>query len=374
MIIAAGLVVISNNTILLVKQKNCTGRSYSIPKGLCLVNENLCDSAIRETYEETGIRIHSNSISGNPYVMHYSHHETGLVYKRIYYYVAYLDVPPNPTNTLDSEEIESFCFFTYEQAERNIFIQQLSVLLHLDPKRISTIGLRWLLMNNFILEEKHPYANLYIYNYTEKTKNAAYWNEMTLWARGMIVSGSGEIIAYPLKKFFEFEQLLPEFRMIENEEFDVYEKVDGCLGILYWLNGIPKIATRDSFVSHQSYKASLMLYSKYREAVGNLNQNLIYYFEIIYPEKQNVISYGSREALVLLGAHDCVLNSDIRLEELSLNGFPRPKRVMTDLSFYDLLNIDDMATEGYVIRFSSGRRIKIKFQSYKEKYSTMYHV
>jgi len=84
--------------------------------------------------------------------------------------------------------------------------------------------------DGFIVEQKHPELDLYLYNYTRKCTFEKAWNIATLLCRGLILDGSGNIISYPLGKFFNWEELSPEERKrLSMLKFDVLDKVDGCL-------------------------------------------------------------------------------------------------------------------------------------------------
>lgn len=74
------------------------------------------------------------------------------------------------------------------------------------------------------------------------------WNHATLTCRGLIADSEGTILARPSTKFFNLEQV----EQLPDEPFEVYEKLDGSLGILYWLDDEPYISTRGSFESPQS--------------------------------------------------------------------------------------------------------------------------
>ena len=66
--------------------------------------------------------------------------------------------------------------------------------------------------------------------------NLKHWNEYTLKARGIIFdSETGECIALPFKKFFNVNET--QNTLIGNlpqEPFEVFDKLDGSLGISYW--------------------------------------------------------------------------------------------------------------------------------------------
>ena len=100
----------------------------------------------------------------------------------------------------------------------------------------------------YIKIQQHPEEDLLLFNYTPHTQYNKYWTPETLCARGLITDLEGNIVAFPFPKFFnlhEYDDELPEL------PFEVYEKMDGSLGIIYFVNGEPRIATRGSFESDQ---------------------------------------------------------------------------------------------------------------------------
>lgn len=85
--LAAGLVVIQNNKILLIHPTNASWKnSFSIPKGHIEKGEDLIDTAKRETFEETGIDTRNLKINSTPRFVDYT--KNGKVYKRVYYFLA----------------------------------------------------------------------------------------------------------------------------------------------------------------------------------------------------------------------------------------------------------------------------------------------
>ena len=119
-------------------------------------------------------------------------------------------------------------------------------------------GLDHLVDEGYITRRKHPSEDLFILNYTPKTQYEGFWNDVTLSCRGLIVDSAGTIRARCFRKFFNYEEVFHEVstRTSSSMHFKVYDKVDGSLGILYWVGDEPFIATRGSFESEQAKRAN----------------------------------------------------------------------------------------------------------------------
>ena len=220
--------------------------------------------------------------------------------------------------------------------------------------------IEYMIQEGWVEVQKHQQRDLYIYNYTQKTQFEKYWNEITLQCRGLILDSEGEIIARPFKKFFNIEEHSSEH--IPQESFELYEKMDGSLGILYWVNDFPYIATRGSFHSDQAVKANQMLNTTYSHVLKNLNKEYTYLFEIIYPENRIVVNYGDFEGLVLLGIIHPKTGIEMPLD-VSL-GFPVVKSYDALGGFEQIKKLNWDNKEGFVVRFNNGFRVKIKFEEY----------
>ena len=211
----------------------------------------------------------------------------------------------------------------------------------------------------FVSVQKHPEADLYIYNYTQKAQYSREWNEVTLQCRGLIMDSEYNIIQRPFYKFFNIDEHNP--KDIPNLPFEVFTKMDGSLGILYWVNNIPYIATRGSFESDQAIHATNILHNKYKNTFGSLDKNKTYLFEIIYPENRIVVNYGWMDDLVLLAVIDTKSGLDLPLEDI---GFPIVKKYNGIKDIEQLREIQEENAEGFVIKFSNGFRVKLKFEEY----------
>ena len=110
-------------------------------------------------------------------------------------------------------------------------------------------------------KQTHPTLDLTIWNYSPRVQYEKLWTPLLMMCRGLVTDFDGNIKARSFPKFFNYEELKPED--IPNEEFEVFEKMDGSLGILFNYKGEWIIATRGSFTSDQAMRAKEML-SKYR--------------------------------------------------------------------------------------------------------------
>lgn len=228
---------------------------------------------------------------------------------------------------------------------------------------IDFTNLQKMVDQGFISVQKHPTEDLFIYNYTQKCQFAREWNNETMQCRGLILDGNKNVIARPFTKFFNYEEHTGEDSLLPpllNEEFEVYDKVDGSLGIMYWIGNQPFIATRGSFISDQAVEANKMLFN-YR--TDNLNKNYTYLFEIIYPENRIVVDYKGRRELILLAVIDTQSGEEKNLFD-ECGDFPFVSKFDGVDDFTKVRDIQRDNAEGFVIKFKSGMRVKLKYAEY----------
>ena len=248
-------------------------------------------------------------------------------------------------------------------------------------------------------------------------------DDITIQCRGLVTNSKGEIVARPFKKFFNYEEHKPED--IPNEDYIVYEKMDGSLGILfyygreltikerfdyYYKNGdsegiregsldrptfkpddeahkwyddrsVPRktgewiLATRGSFTSPQAIKGKEILD---RHDISAWRKDNTYLFEIIYPENRIVVDYKGEEKLVVLGAIHTETGEEIPDSSLFWtqdSGFEVVTTYKTWGETYDLLKEEiQKDREGYVIKFKNGFRMKIKGEEYKRLHKILTNI
>ena len=208
----------------------------------------------------------------------------------------------------------------------------------------------------WLRRQRHPDADLWIYNYTEKTQYERHWTPETLACRGLILAYDGRIVARPFPKFFNLHEL-EDFDPAEHGGFVATEKIDGSLGIVYHLDGQDFVATRGSFTSEQAVEGTAMLRDYDYEYRVDSDTPLV---EIVYPQNRIVVDYGDRRELVLLA----VLERDTG-KESAMAWSGRSAEVFADADDLQILADQNRPNaEGYVLAFESGVRVKLKHPDY----------
>jgi RNA ligase len=230
-----------------------------------------------------------------------------------------------------------------------------------------------------ITRKTHPHLPLSIYTYTRTAQYSRAWTTATLRCRGLIVDDlTHEIIAWPFPKFFnvgehahgnDYAPPLPD-----DEPFEVYDKVDGSLGIVFHYAGRWHAASKGSFASEQAQWAQAWLDARDTRALW---PGTTYLAEIVYPTNRIVVDYGDREDLVLLGAYDSD-GTEIPLPTAAVEwvDIGNTVRVWPALPLAELVKLTEantrpdgtptsgISTEGYVIRYANGLRAKAKLSEY----------
>jgi len=225
-----------------------------------------------------------------------------------------------------------------------------------------------LVNEGWLISQVHPTLDLTIYHYSQKTQYEGYWTLETLAARGLVLNSKGEIVARPFGKFFNWEEA-PD-KVPTNESYEIYEKVDGSLGIFFWYADDasqelhPVFASRGSFTSEQAVKGWEMLQ---KLPYHDLAYGHTHMFEIIYPENRIVLDYGKEEKLVLLGVIHTKSGSEVprqNIEDRLQDTFELVNVYHFTNGWQALKSLNEPNKEGFVIKFESGYRMKIKFEDY----------
>jgi len=221
--------------------------------------------------------------------------------------------------------------------------------------------------NSLIIANKHPEYNIWILNYSPKVQSKKFWDDYTLACRGLVIDEFGNILARPFQKFKNFEEHDPS-EIDLSEEFDVFEKMDGSLIIVFYYEPHMEwiVASRGSFISEQAIMANKMINATIYD---RLNTRLTYLFEIIYPENRIVVDYGNRKELVLLTAIETSNGVELYYDDLQ-DAYSKYFTVVKKFDVKNIRNLTELKEleehnkEGFVVRFLSGFRVKVKFSEY----------
>lgn len=230
-----------------------------------------------------------------------------------------------------------------------------------------------------VTRKSHPTLPLSIYTYTRECQYGHIWTPVTMRCRGLVADDlTHEVVALPFPKIFvtamhgvhDFAPPLPA------EPFEIFAKADGSLIIVFHYNGRWHAASKGSFISEQAQWAQAHLDAA---DLSGLDTGLTYLAEAIYPGNRIVVDYGQREELVLLAAYRPADGTEEPLADVAAHWKPIGPSVrswglsdgLTELenlaaasTTIDGSVVDGTVEEGYVIRFASGLRAKIKLSAY----------
>lgn len=230
-----------------------------------------------------------------------------------------------------------------------------------------------------VTRKVHPSLPISILTYSRACQYSRAWNQATMRCRGLIVDDkTGEIVAWPFPKFFNVSEheLGHDYAppLPADEPFEIYDKVDGSLGIVFWYGGRWRVASKGSFISEQAQWAQAWIDD---HDTALLVPGITYLAEIVYPENRIVVDYHGRRDMVLLAAYDAT-GREIRLTYAGQDWQPIGAVVKTwgHLPMARLLELtaanqtpdgrpaSGMDAEGYVIRYANGLRAKAKLAEY----------
>lgn len=211
-------------------------------------------------------------------------------------------------------------------------------------------------------------GDLVLYNYSDQCTYDRAWNETTLSARGIVFdTRTGRRVAMPFPKFFNLGEM-PETRLenLPNESYVVTEKMDGSLGIIYHHDGRWRVNTRGSFNSEQAQRAEEILK---RHRMDEVPTELTLLVEIIYPENKIVVNYGDQEKLTLLGAINRETGEELGRKTMDLVHRDTGMELVKEFNYtieemIELQKTIPKDEEGFVVRYESGLRVKLKGDEY----------
>jgi len=221
---------------------------------------------------------------------------------------------------------------------------------------------------------------LTLYNYTTQCVMKGNWNYHTRCARGLILDDRGQYIARPFQKFFTLNEGEKTYlKNLPDVTAEIATKYDGSLVIIFQNpervaggrsddKGAWDAVTRGSWDNEQIRFARRWL----QENGKKLKSGCTYCFELIAPWNQIVIPYDE-EKMILLGWVDQWGLESTYAEAAEY----AEEHDLEPVEFFEG-RIEDVALlripfdlEGYVARFPSGLRVKMKAPHYEERHQEL---
>lgn len=223
-----------------------------------------------------------------------------------------------------------------------------------------------LLDKKLITAKENSEAGLFILNYTNEVQYNYLWTPALKACRGLIIDKDCNVIERPFEKFFNHDE--PEGQRPLGEDYEVVEKMDGSLGILYFYGNNPYITTKGSFFSDQAKVGTDIYQRRYKDV--NINKDWTYLFEIISRESHIVLDYDY-EDLVLVGIIDKKTGKTVT-DDWS-HPFRTPKNWGINVPIEKIFEEEQKNREGVVLRtLETDFRCKIKFESYKKLHKLIF--
>ncbi|MEU0933952.1 RNA ligase [Embleya sp. NPDC005971] len=230
-----------------------------------------------------------------------------------------------------------------------------------------------------VVRRSHPELPLSIYTYTRTCVFERRWTPVTLRCRGLILEDTtGRVVGPALPKFFghtEHELGKAYAPSLPDDGFEVFDKEDGSLGLVFHYAGRWRAASKGTFTSRQAGWAQAWLDERAGET---LDPEVGYVTEIIHPDNRIVVDNGAEHTLVLLAVvgrdgveQPLAAHADtwIRMGGRVVRSWPAASlaevvRAARDNRRLDGVPVDGMAAEGWVLRHASGLRVKVKLADY----------
>lgn len=217
-----------------------------------------------------------------------------------------------------------------------------------------------------VSERRHPdRPDLALYCYTNRCVYENAWTPVVEAARGLVLDhGTKRVVATPFPKFFNHGE---RNAAMPDEPFEVFDKLDGSLGVVFFddVASAWRVATKGSFTSTQAQWATSHLATL---NTASLVEGATYCFEIVYTANRIVVRYPW-EGLALLAVY-APDGHEWPRHGVVLAAAMLKSRVV-DAHRYDSLDAMVLAArtfaadrEGFVVRFASGYRLKVKGDEY----------
>lgn len=206
---------------------------------------------------------------------------------------------------------------------------------------------------------------LTLYNYSDQTVWDRHWTPETLAARGLVLTADGTVAARPWPKFFNVGETGFTLAELPAETPELSIKHDGSLIIVFWnpMGGRWQAVTRGSWDNEQTRFAQAWLAERGWEAP----REFTYLFELCAPWNRIVLIYAEPR-MYFLGRVENATGKDCSYAEAAALaqglGITSTEFTVGPIDVAALANTAITDAEGFVVRYSNGVRVKLKYAEY----------
>jgi len=232
-----------------------------------------------------------------------------------------------------------------------------------------------LVERGLVRSSRHSRLPLTIYKYTAKCAYERKWDDLSIICRGLVLDDGGNVVARGFRKFFndsEHDGIILQ-KIDWSKKYEVTEKMDGSLFMVFKYGGFLRFSTVGSFKSVQAEIGKNLFLEKYLP-IFRFPEGKSLLFELIHPQNRIVVKYNFEE-LILLDVLDNETGKSMGrkyCEAVAKNvGFPIVKKFELSKDEYLDSAIDDGQNEGVVVKFEDDLRVKIKLPEYVRFHSIL---
>jgi len=184
--------------------------------------------------------------------------------------------------------------------------------------------------------------------------------------RGLVIREDGKIMALPMPKFFNLGE--PQCPPLPDEPYTVWDKADGSLAI-FWHDGRRwRCNTRGSFAN--LYVARALWHWKQASQFNAVSPDLTVMCEVMIRDDPMPRVIDAPPGLYLLAARDRSTGEDIPIGGVPA-ALPMPIEHVASIKGLLARREQTEGLEGWVVRFESGLRVKIKTTWYLRMFRAM---
>jgi len=202
-------------------------------------------------------------------------------------------------------------------------------------------------------------SDYFLLNYTQDAMWGGNMTNVEKACRGLVVRGDGKIMALPMSKFFNLGE--PQCPVLPDEPYTVWEKIDGSL-VIFWHDEKWRCNTRGSF-DNEYIDFALDWWNK-RRGLDDIPKHWTVMGEVCFEDDPMPRAAHKLEDVYIIAVRDKYSGADFQVDSAKVFGplFDMPFAYQVDMSIDQLLeekgNLEGQ--EGWVIRYQSGLRVKIK--------------